>query len=398
MDSPVVKPPEGPVARKGANPIKIAMIAVLVICGILAVWNLGVRQKLLALMLEKGGGMMPPISVAAKPVTLMAWSPGIEAVGTARAFQGADLASEADGNITAIDAVPQTKVATGQRLIQIDDAVEQADLNAAKATLRLKETSLSRSVTLTRQGVTAQAALDDARSQLDLAKAAIAKIQAQIDQKVIKAPFEGTVGIPRVNVGQYVTKGTVLVTLQDIDRIYVDFTLPEQTAGAVKLGQTVRFGTTAQAFDFTGTVTGIDPKVDPQTRLVPIRAEVSDAKGRLLPGQFLRLRIDLPEEQNVMALPATAVASSLYGEFVYVVAPKEGAKGADADPAKRGVIRQVMVKVGRRFAGLIEVKEGLKPGQVVVVAGQNKIHEGAAVAVDNTIDYGKLTADAGAPR
>jgi len=211
-------------------------------------------------------------------------------------------------------------------------------------------------------------------------------LQALIDQKSVKARFDGTAGIPRVDVGQYVTKGTVLITLQDLDRIYVDFTIPEQSAGLIALDQTVRFGATKDTLDYQGKIIGIDPKVDPQTRLVSVRTEITEAQGRIRPGQFLQVRIDLPAEPNVLALPMTAVVPSLYGDYVYVVQAPDGA----AKDAKARVVRQAMVKIGRRNGALIEIRDGLTPGQLVVASGQNAVQNGMGVDVTSMVDPSKL--------
>lgn len=376
----------GAVRRFGA--VKFAMALLAGVCGVLLLWNLVMAPAFLRVMMARIPKPVVPITVAeAKSVT---WVPGLEAVGTAKAFHGADMAAEADGVIAALHVAPQTRVVAGQTLMQIDDAVEQADLLAAQATVRWQESELARVSSLAKKGVSAQSRLDDVRNQLEVARAQLARIQALIDQKAVKAPFDGTAGIPRVDVGEYVTKGTVLITLQDLERIYVDFTVPEQSAGIIATGQTVRCGATKDALDFEGRIIGIDPKVDPQTRLVAVRAEISEARGQILPGQFLQLRIDLPSETDVIALPATAVVPSLYGDYVYLVLPREDGKAA----GDTRIVRQVIVKTGRRNAGLVEITHGLAPGQMVVRTGQNTVQSGSAVRIENA-DPGKL-ADGGA--
>ena len=374
------------------GPVKGAMALLAGLCGVLLLWNIVIAPAMMGMM--SAHMPRPVISVSAAEAKAVTWTPGLEAVGTAKAFHGADLAAEADGVITAIDVVPESRVAAGQRLIQIDDAVEQADLLAMQANVKMQESARARVSALARKGVSAQAQLDDANNQLDVAKSQLARIEAVIDQKATNAPFEGTAGIPRVDVGQYVTKGTVLITLQDLERVFVDFTIPEQSAGLLSLGQTVRFGATKDTLDYQGHIIGIDPKVDPQTRLIAVRAEIADAKSRILPGQFLQLRIDLPAEANVVALPTTAVVPSLYGDYVYLVLPPEGDQ-AKAATGKTRIVRQAIVKTGRRTGQLVEIREGLSPGQWVVASGQNAVQNGATVEVKDTVDPGKL-ADGGA--
>jgi membrane fusion protein (multidrug efflux system) len=215
-------------------------------------------------------------------------------------------------------------------------------------------------------------------------------------------------GIPRIDVGQYLTPGTTVATLQNLDVLRADFSIPEQSLTRVKIGQPVRFGASEADMPFTGRIVGIEPKVDPATRLVLIRAEVSNAGGKLSPGQFVQVRVELPAEENVIAVPQTAVVSSLYGDFVYVVRPAEAKPDAapaaegetrPAAPAAEGeakpaasaenppalVARQVFVTLGRRTDGRVEIVKGLSPGDEVVTAGQNRLSNGGPVVVDNAV-------------
>jgi membrane fusion protein (multidrug efflux system) len=201
-------------------------------------------------------------------------------------------------------------------------------------------------------------------------------------------------GIARVDVGQYVNEGTILVTLQDLDRMKVDFTIPEQAALALKTGQAARFGVDKASLTFSGKVVGIDPKAEPSSRLIAVQAEVENTKGQIRPGQFLAVRVDLPSEPGVIALPQTAVMTSLYGDFVFVIAPPEptpqpaapAAKGSTAIAAPQGaapalVAKQVFVTTGRRDGRRIEILKGLKVGDKVVASGQNRLQNGSPVTI-----------------
>jgi membrane fusion protein (multidrug efflux system) len=343
---------------------------------------------------------MPPqvATVSATEVTPVTWTPGIQAIGTAKAARGVDIAVETGGVVTAINFKANDHAAAGQVLVQIDDAVERADLIAAEANIKLYENQLARQTELRRKGVSSQAALDDARAQLDVAKSSYERLQAILDQKAIKAAFDGILGIARVDVGQYVQPGTVVVTFQDLARMRVDFTIPEQSAPYVHVGQITHFNVAPDMPEFKGVITGIDPKVDPQTRLVAVQAELDNADGRVLPGQFLRVRIEMPAQQGVIALPQTAVISSLYGDYVYVVEAPQGDSEADAKAAAKkipsgqlpSVVRQVYVTVGERDNGMVAIENGLKAGQKVVTAGQNKLQNDSLVLIDNTIDPARI--------
>jgi membrane fusion protein (multidrug efflux system) len=346
-------------------------------------------------LLFGGAGFMapPPTVVEAITVERTAWHPGIEAVGTARAAQGADIATQVSGTIKAIKFKSNERAQAGELLIQIDDSVERADLGAAEANVRLYSAQIARADALRKKGFVSQANLDTAQMQLAVAKSAREKAKAIIDYKAIEAPFAGTLGIARVDVGQYVNEGTILVTLQDLDRMKVDFTIPEQAATALKTGQAARFGVDKASLTFSGKVVGIDPKAEPSSRLVAVQAEVENTKGQIRPGQFLAVRVDLPSEPGVIALPQSAVMTSLYGDFVFVIAPpdptpqpetppgKGAAIAAPQGPAPALVAKQVFVTTGRRDGRRIEILKGLKVGDKVVASGQNRLQNGSPVTI-----------------
>jgi membrane fusion protein (multidrug efflux system) len=189
-----------------------------------------------------------------------------------------------------------------------------------------------------------------------------------------------------------VQAGTVVATLQNLDKMKVDFTIPEQSLASVKIGQPAKFGQSADNMTLTGTITGIDPKIDPQTRLVSLQAVIDNPQHSLRPGQFIRILVELPPEDGVIALPQTAVVASLYGDYVFTVEPapakpdaKPAAEGAAPQPPAL-VAKQVFVKTGRRSFRDIEILSGVKAGDQVVSAGQNRLSANAPVKIDNTID------------
>ena len=401
--------------------------------------------------------MKPPAATVSTTIAKpSSWTPGVEAIGTVRAVRGVDLTVETTGIVKDILFHANQKVAANAVLLQLDDAVERADLDAQKAQAALDQVSLTRAIELTRRGVGSDSTLDTARAAASASASQVTKLQAVLDQKQLTAPFGGTVGIPKIDIGQYMAPGTAVVTLQDLDTMRVDFSVPEQQLPLLKIGQTVRLGLSGGDMPFAGEIRGIDPKIDPSSRLVNIRAEVANPDGKLTPGQFVQVRVELPEEQNVLSLPQTALTTSLYGDYIFVVQPAkhagaapaqpakpeekpaaaatdkpadakpadamkpaadamkpaadamkpaaDAAKPADkaapdaakpaADPAKPAaegdkpalVLSQVFVKPGRRNQGMVEIVEGLKAGDEVVTAGQNRLFNGMSVNVDNTID------------
>ena len=382
--------PDRTTGKRGNLVLPIA-IALGVICALIIGYNLLGKYVLLPMFFKNMP--QPVITVAATPATSVTWTPGIEAVGTAKAVRGVDVASELDGVVKEIPFKSNEMVEAGQLLVQIDDAVERANLLAAEANIRLYEAQLARVAELRRKGVNSQASLDDARAQLDVARSSYQSIEATIEKKAISAPFAGKLGIARVDVGEYIKAGTVVVTLQDLSRIKVDLTVPEQLASDIDVGRRAQFGETFDALDFTGVITGIDPKVDPETRLVDVQAEVDNSSGRIQPGQFLRVRIDLPTREGVIAVPQSAVIPSLYGDYVYVVEarPKDDNKSAAKDKSEEDapptfVARQTFVTVGRRSGAMVEIQNGIKAGTEVVTSGQNKLHPGALIKIDNSVD------------
>jgi membrane fusion protein (multidrug efflux system) len=283
------------------------------------------------------------------------------------------------------------KVKAGQLLVQLDDAVQRANLEAEKAQAALDQQNLERAIELQKRQVGPQSNVQQAQAAASASAAQVDSLQAVLDQKRLTAPFSGTIGIPQIDIGQYLTPGNVVATLQDLDTMRVDFTVPEQQLPDLKIGQPVRLGLTDDDLKFEGKVIGIDPKVDPSTRLASVRAEISNPSGALTPGQFAQVRVQLPAEENIIALPETALTTSLYGDYVYVVVPadKDGKPTSgkvEADGKNQNLLaRQVFVKIGRRSEGRVEIKEGVKAGDVVVNAGQNRLTNGAAVTIDNSV-------------
>lgn len=400
----------------------IAFILLVLVCGGIVGFNLfrdNAMQQFFATMKP------PAATVSTTIVKPTDWTPGIEAIGTVSAVRGVDLTVETAGIVKDILFHANQKVEANAVLLQLDDAAERADLAATKAQAALDQTALTRALELQKRGVGSESTLDTARATASASTSRVNRLQAVLDQKLLTAPFGGTVGIPRIDLGQYLTPGTSVATLQDLDTMRVDFSVPEQQLPLLKIDQKVRLGVGDGELPFSGTIRGIDPKIDPTSRLVTVRAELANPEGKLTPGQFVQVRVELPEENNVLTVPQTALTSSLYGDFVFVVRPAKpaaangaatdaGAKpeekpatdtAAEATAAKSEekpaaapaqpraeeqkpqlVLAQVFVKPGRRNGGLVEILEGLAPGDEVVTAGQNRLSNGMSVAVDNTID------------
>jgi len=316
----------------------------------------------------------PPIAVAAATVEPVTWTPSVPAFGTVSAVRGVDVASEIAGVVETVLFEANESVEAGQLLVQLADSVEQADLEAARVAVERDQQAFDRASVLSERGVTSSATLDDVQSALAVSRAQLERLAAVLDLKRIEAPFAGTIGIPRIEEGQYVATGTVVATLQDLDRMRVDFSVPSGQAVDLAMGQTVLVGLDDGSDGLEGRIVGIDPRADPQSRLVDVRAEIGEPAGRLLPGQFVRIQVLLPEDEGVIAVPQTAVVASLYGDFVYLVDPPEGEGAAST-------VRQVFVETGRRSNGEVEIVDGVAAGDTVVLSGQNRLSPGASVTI-----------------
>lgn len=359
----------------------LAIVFLAIVVGGLVGFNL-FRSKMIADFFAN----MPQKTMTVSTITVepAVWTPGLEAIGSVNASEGVDLTFEVAGVVDTIKFKANEKVQKGQVLVQLDDSIQVADLAAAKASAVLSDQNLKRAQTLRTQGVGAVSNVDSASASSESARAQVAKLEAVLKQKTLIAPFTGTMGIAKVDVGQYVTPGLAIATLQNMDTMRVDFTVTEQSINLLKLGQTVHIYPT-KGEEFTGKITGIDPKIDPSTRLVSVRGEIENVNGQLNPGQFVQVSVQLPEEGNIIAVPQTAVVSSLYGDYVFVVRPVK-AEGAAADAKETLAVDQVFVQLGRKVKGVVEITKGIQDGDIIVSAGQNRLSPKMHVVIDNTVN------------
>ncbi|MRX49948.1 efflux RND transporter periplasmic adaptor subunit [Paracoccus sp. S-4012] len=379
----------------------IALVLVVLVVGGLVGFN-----RFRAQAIEQFFANMPvaPVTVSVSEAKAVTWVPVVEAIGTVRAASGVDLTVETTGIVTEVAFTSNQRVNEGDLLVRLDDAVQRANYEAGVTQAELDRQALERALELQRRGVGSNVAADTAQAAASSSAAQVAALQAVLDQKQVIAPFSGVIGIARVEVGQYVAPGTVVATLQDLDTMLVNFTVPEQDLPVLEIGQPVRMGATTADMRFEGAITGIDPKIDPASRLASIQAEITNPDGTLTPGQFVQIRVALPPEEGVIALPQTALVTSLYGDYVYAVrerqpdpaappaaaaAPAAGAPQGAAQPAAADapqlVAVQVFVTPGRRSGDLVEIVSGTSPGESIVDAGQNRLSNGAVVVIDNTV-------------
>jgi membrane fusion protein (multidrug efflux system) len=327
----------------------------------------------------------PVNAVAAARAETAKWTPLLPAIGTFRAVQGVEVAPQVGGVVREIKFESSQDVAKGVPLVQIDDSTEQADLKSNEAALKNAEVGLQRQRQLITGGNTPQANLDAAWATRDQAAAATERTRAIIAQKAVVAPFAGRLGIRRIDIGQYVSPGTMLVTLQQLDPIYVDFSLPEQNLADLKPGQTVE--TTVDAYHgttFKGTIKFVDARVSADTRNVLIRGEIPNRDKKLLPGMFANVNVLAGTPKDMITLPRTSISYSLYGDSVYVLtpAPQKAGEAQAAGSDQLYAIERRFVRPGDVRDDKVAILEGVKPGELVVSEGQIKLQQNARVRVD----------------
>jgi membrane fusion protein, multidrug efflux system len=328
-----------------------------------------------------------PTAVAAEAVKAEKWPPELTAIGTLRAYQGILVAPQAAGIVTAKHFDSGEDVAAGALLINIDDSVEQADLANGLAQLKSADATLARQKTLVAQGNTPQSTVDTALATRDSAAATVERTRAVIAQKAIKAPFAGRLGLRNVDLGQYVAVGTSLVTLQQLDPIYVDFPVPEEALRSLAVGQAASMTVDAiPARSFEGKIEAIDARVSAESRNVTARAVFANPERKLLPGMFANLTVTTGEPASVLTVPRTAIVYSLYGDNVFVAraAPHARQQGGVSDKggASGLIVERRFVKVGPARGERIAIEEGLRAGEQVVTAGQIKLQAYMPVTID----------------
>jgi multidrug efflux system membrane fusion protein len=340
----------------------------------------------------------PPVPVVAVAATAQPVPQIFASIGSLTSVHQVTVAPEIGGRVTKIFFEAGAAVHAGDPLVQLNDDPERGDLANFQAQARLSQINLLRAKELAARGNGPQVNVDTNQSQLDQANAEIAKTQAQIAQKLIRAPFAGVLGIRQVDLGQYVTPGAALVSLTDLDTLYVNFTLPEQNRGQLSVGQDIVIVVDAYSRrKFPAKLSTIEPQVGTDTRTIKLQATLPNPEHLLMPGMYAHVHVILPSLPDVVTVPETAVEYTLYGDSVFVVtedaaAPQPAAAPpaagqAAASPAASGPalrIKRTFVKTGDHFDNKVAIVEGLKPGDRVATSGQIKLTDGAAVVLTNS--------------
>jgi membrane fusion protein, multidrug efflux system len=324
----------------------------------------------------------PPQTVSTVVARSQPWQSRLEAVGSLRSVNGANLSFQVPGLVSAIHFKSGSDVKKGDLLVELSAADDIAHLDSLKATAALAQLNYDRDRSLVTGDAVTQQTVDTDLATLKSDRAQVDQQQALIDYKTLKAPFTGRLGIRQVDLGQFIAAGMPVVALQQLDPIFVDFYLPQQSLAKIKVGQPVTAKVdTYPGVTFNGEVSSINSLVDTATRNVQIRAILKNPDNRLLPGMFATIDIEVGAPQNYVTLPSTAIAYNSYGDIVYVVVKKpNGQKGAPQDVAE-----QTFVTTGQTRGDQVAILKGLKEGDTVVSAGQVKLHNGAPVMINNKV-------------
>ncbi|MBA4372403.1 MAG: efflux transporter periplasmic adaptor subunit [Thermodesulfovibrio sp.] len=356
--------------------IFFALAGLIVVIAVLG----GVKALQIRAMIAQGKKFVPPPeTITTSLVKADSWETTLTSVGTLNAVQGVTVAAELAGKVVRIEFEPGTAVKKGDILLRQDTSSEEAQLPGALSQVNLYLTNLERADQLFTKGIISRSDRDLAVANAGQAEAQAANIRATIAKKTIRAPFSGHLGIRQVNLGQILREGDPIVTLQSLDPVYVDFTLPQQQFRQVRSGLPIRITSDALPGEpLSGRVTTINPKVETETRSIRVQATLANRGERLRPGMFVNVAVGLPARQQILAVPATAVLYAPYSDSVFIVEESKDAKGGK-------ILRQQFVRLGEKRGDFVAVSTGLKEGETIVTTGVFKLRNGQSVVVDNKL-------------
>lgn len=334
----------------------------------------------------------PPQVVSTIVVKPQTWQPLLPAVGRLEAYNGVDISSEVSGRVQAVYFTSGQTVEAGQKLIQLDDVSETAQLQSVEAQLRNAETNLQRSTHLLEQKVISQGAYDDAATNEKQIRASYNNLKAIKEKKLVRAPFAGKIGIANINVGQFITGGQTFTTLQTVDALYVTFAVSQKDYSLLRLQQPVEVRVDSYPNQaFIAKITAFDSKFSDESHTIDVQAGLAKSGLQLLPGMFVDVNVLLPLQHDVIVVPQTALTYTLYGESAYLVTfekvTEDGKEviATDKNGFQLGTVKKVFVRTSDKRENSVVVIEGLKAGDVVVDSGQSKIDDGSSVAINNSV-------------
>ncbi len=326
--------------------------------------------------------VMPPTTVSSVQAKEENWPPMFSSVGTISAVQGATVSAELAGTVAEIKFENGAVAKKGDVLVRLDASSEEAQLKSAEADLELARSDLARARDLATRNVVSKAELDAAESKFKQKEGVVNNMRSMISKKEVLAPFDGQLGIRQVNVGQMITAGQQVVSLQALDPLYVDFALPQQDLPKLTPGLEVHVHTDVVAGqEFGGKLTALNSSVDPVTRNVTLQATIANKDHALRPGMFAKIDVLLPDKQKTVVVPGTAVSYAPYGDSVFVIEKKKD----EATGKESLMLRQAFVRVGEARGDFVSITQGLEPNQTVVAAGVFKLRNGMPVVINNDL-------------
>jgi membrane fusion protein (multidrug efflux system) len=358
------------------------MVIMLLIVGVLFGGIFGFRAFQARMNKKYMTFQQPPVVVTAIKAESVPWQPQLKAVGSLRAVRGVDVTSEIAGLVRSVMFKSGEDVGEDRLLLELNADADKAQLQSLEAAAELAQTAYDRDKKQFAVQAVSQAMLDSEAADLKSKRAQVAQQQALVDKKTIRSPFAGRLGISMVNPGQYVNPGDKIVTLQSLGSMYADFYLPQQELSRIALGQAVVVTTdTYPGRAFSGKITTINPKVDPDTRNFQVEALIANPKHELLPGMYTTIDVRAGAVQRYLTVPQTAVTYNPYGDTVYIT--QEGAKGPDNKPLL--TVKQTFVSLGPTRGDQVAILTGVKEGDTVVTSGQLKLKNGSAVIINNQV-------------
>ena len=337
-------------------------------------------------MIEAGESMSPPATaITAVDVQAVTWETSLQTIGTLEAAQGVVITADLPGRVTALFFDGGERVKNGDLLVEQDVSTESAQLSAAESDLVLAQNNLDRVARLFRSKVVSRSELDAARSQATLAEAQVDNITSSLDKKQISAPFDGRLGLRLVDIGQDLSQGVPIVSLQAFDPMRVNFSLPQKALATVSSGLDVRVTTSAVPNTvFTGKITAIDTEINTSTRTVRAQATLDTQADKddssnaglpdLLPGMFANVEVVLPSKRELLMIPLTAVNFATYGDSVFIL---------EENDQSQLIARQQFVQLGERRGDFVEVNKGLEASQTIANDGVFKLRQGAPVVIND---------------
>lgn len=322
-----------------------------------------------------GGGGAPAAVVTTTTVGIRPFNDRIRALGTVKAREAVEVTAKVSEIVERVHFESGDVVAAGAPLVTLSGEQQRAALAAARATAEEADRMLQRQQELAARQLIARATLDSQRATRDSALAQVRQIEANLGDRVIRAPFAGVLGVRQVSPGALITPGTVVATLDDLSSVHVDFPVPEAHLANVALGQRITGTSTAwQGRSFEGTVSNVGSRVDPTSRAFSVRADFANPEHMLRPGMLLEIELERAERQALL-VPEIAVVQVGRESFVYRVTPDS-------------TVEQVPVTIGSRAVGMAEILSGIQPGDRIVVDGTGKLRHGSAIVEAADADSG----------